>query len=302
MNFLMQFLVMIVLVMLAAAKVTIQGRGSRKYILNSQDTLLFNGQMFFVISFFTIIVFGLRIPDVKTVLICMGVAVTMLIYQATYAMALGSGPVSLTVLIANMNVLITTGGSIVVFGDKLYLTQGIGIVFLILSMILTTQKSEDDARANKKWLLLTLTSLVTAGINSLVQKGYALAYVNTPLADSAYVILMNFFAGLFSLIYYGICRVSGRKMKHTRSLEKGAIGYAVAVGIVMVAFNKLYMYAGGIIDGTFFFPVYNGLMSIMMSVIGVVFFKDQLSNRQKLGILCGVFCLALMNLRVGFSF
>ena len=43
------------------------------------------------------------------------------------------------------------------------------------------------------------------------------------------------------------------------------------------------------------------LQSLIMTLVGVVMFKDQLTRRQQLSVLCGIVSVVLMNLRFGFA-
>ena len=56
------------------------------------------------------------------------------------------------------------------------------------------------------------------------------------------------------------------------------------------------------IDGGFMFPTYSGMQSLGMTVIGILLFKDKLSKRQVLGVVTGISCVVLMNVRWGLLF
>ena len=136
MSYTMQFLIILALVALGTLKTTLQGRISKKYIRNSQDTLIYNAEVFAAIAVVMAVIFKVSVPDKTLVCFALAGACTTLIFQSTYSVALSTGPVSLTVLIINFNVLITTAVSIFMFNEKFYLTQLFGIMFLVLSMFL----------------------------------------------------------------------------------------------------------------------------------------------------------------------
>ena len=75
--------------------------------------------------------------------------------------------------------------------------------------------------------------------------------------------------------------------------------YAVGIGVILAVFQKLYMLGIEHIPGTVMFPTYAGMQSLAMTVIGIVLFKDHLSARQKIGVLCGIASVALINLKLG---
>jgi multidrug transporter EmrE-like cation transporter len=56
------------------------------------------------------------------------------------------------------------------------------------------------------------------------------------------------------------------------------------------------------INGSVLYPTYNGLQAVIMGIVGVIFFGDKLSSKQKLGMIFGIASIALMNIKLGFSF
>ena len=72
--------------------------------------------------------------------------------------------------------------------------------------------------------------------------------------------------------------------------------FAVAVGIVLAIFQWLNTYAISIMDGSFLFPIYSGGSIILSTLVGILFFKDRLTKRQKTSIALGVIAVVIMNL------
>ena len=57
-----------------------------------------------------------------------------------------------------------------------------------------------------------------------------------------------------------------------------------------------------VVEGTFHFPTYAGLQSLTMTLVGIVMFKDKLSKKQMIGVVCGIVSVVLMNMRIGMPF
>lgn len=64
----------------------------------------------------------------------------------------GAGHVSLTTLIVNFSVLLSAAFGMVMYGDRLYLTQFAGIAALVVSMFLSVEKKHDEKKKQGKWL------------------------------------------------------------------------------------------------------------------------------------------------------
>lgn len=297
------FLWILLLVSLASAKVTLQGQISRTDFRNAQDPILFNGFLFIAIAIVMALVFPLTTPTLPMLLWALSVSIFTFTFQTTYAMAMGCGPVSLTVLIVTFNQFIPIAASVILYDEKIYLTQLIGIVFLILSMFLNLKTDKSSKQAfSPKWLLLTLAALLATGVASTVQKIYGKTNVGVEGADTTFLCLIYLFAALFAFCLYAIRRNTRKHEVATLKVGKKLILYTLIIAALLAVYQKCYMYALVQIDCAVLLPTHNGMQSLIMTFIGVLFFKDKLSRRQWIGILCGILCVILMNLSFGISF
>ena len=299
-NGIVQFLLIVLITLFASAKVTLQGRACRKYVRNTQDSVLYNILFFASVAVALCVLFPMAAPDKSTVLLAAAASIANVAYQVLYSVSLTIGPVSLTVLIVNFSVLIPTAMSFLAFGEKMYYTQLLGIAFLIISMLLSVNKTEGERKASKKWLIFTIIALICTGTTSSVQKLFYKTEASTVAnSDITLLVFIYVFSTLLALAVYIFNFCTGKKEKSTFWFSKNVLFYAIGVGVIIAVFQKLYMFCSENIDGSFMFPTYTGLQSVSMSVIGIVLFKDRLTLRQKLGVLCGVISVAAMNLKIG---
>ncbi len=302
-NGIIQLLFLVIVTSFGCLKVTIQGRCSRKYIRNTQDSILYNMMFFASVAISLAIALPLAIPNGTIIGMAAVNSLTNTAFQVLYTVALTIGPVSLTVLIINFSVLIPTALSVFALGDKLFFTQMVGIMFLIVSMLLSVNRTEGEKKANKKWLILTVTCLLVNGAGSCIQKLFYQTETAKKIlnSDNTYLVFIYIFSSVLALFIYLFCSHTGEKEKSTFWFSKNVAFYAMAVGVVIAIFQKLYMMGNKLIDGSFMFPTYYGLQSLGMSLIGIILFKDKLTLKQKTGILFGVACIAMMNVKAGFS-
>jgi len=303
-NYFLQFLVMLAITVLSCSKVTIQGRVSRKYIQNTSDTVLFNVQLFAAIAAVVAILFNVSAPDLTLMLHAVICAVCTTVFQTAYAMALREGPVSLTVLIVNFHVLVTTAASIIMFGDPIFLTQILGIIALVISLLLSRSSSSDEKKVSGKWVMLIIVSIVSVSLFTIVQKLYATTDSNIENSDTTFICFMYISASIFSAIVFTLRSCLGKKEKSTYLFKKTNLNvllYAVLTGLSLGIHQRFYMIGLANISGTLMFPTTAGLQSLIMTFIGIVLFRDKLSRRQMVGVVFGILCVALMNLRIGIS-
>lgn len=298
MHYALQFLLLVLVAVFAGIKVTLQGQMSRRFIRTLADTLWFNVLLFAVIAIMLAVVFPVGRLD--GVILGFGVLVgcTTVLAQTFYALAFNSGPVSLTVLIANFSILINTIFSAIVFKEKVYLSQICGIVFLVASMMLSTSQDQGDAKANRRWLIYSITVMLAFGVGNSVQKLFWITESSKiPNSDVTLLIVMYVSAALIALALYAI--LAGKKQVSALGFQKPVMLFVLAIGASLCLFQKSSMFALANVDGSFYFPTVSGLQSLWIAIIGIVMFHDKLSRRQKIGVVCGILCVALMNVRLG---
>ena len=301
-NGIIQLIFLVITSAVGCSKVTVQSRLSRQYIRNSQDSVLYNVMFFASVGAALAIALPLAAPT-KTILIFAALSsIATSAFQILYSVALTAGPVSLTVLIINFSVLFPTAMSIFYIGENFYITQMFGILCLIISMLLSCNKTEGEQKISTKWLMLTITCLLANGIASCVQKlFYQTETSKIPNSDNTYLVFIYIFATAVSLSFYLIKANTGKKERSTYWFSKNVLFYAMLVGVIIAVFQKLYMMANKNIDGSLMFPTYYGLQSLGMTLIGILLFKDHLTSKQKLGILFGTVSIIMMNIKAGFS-
>jgi len=300
MPYFVQFLLVLLLAVLACIKVTVQGFVSRGHIRTTQDSVWFNAMVFAVIAAFLVLLFPMGEITGTLVLYASVVTLTTVVFQVCYTIALKTGPVSLTVLIGNFHVLITTSFSCLFMGESLYLSQMAGIALLILSMYLGSESKPDEKKATHRWLLLTLASMSCSALYGIGQKLFlATPESRLPNAQATELAVSYAMAAVAAFAIYFFSRKKGGRT--TMGFKKPILLYALAIGFTLSLYQRLNTYALSVVEGTFQFPTYAGLQSLGMTLVGVVLFKDQLSRRQQLSVACGIISVVLMNMRFGWA-
>jgi len=287
------------MVVLGCGKVTLQGRVSRVHLRNAADSVLFNAKLFLVMALVLALVLPLGRIEPGGMGLAIGGALASFLFQTAYALALRTGPVSLSVVIANFNVLFVSVFTVIVYDEKVYLTQLIGVAFLVISMLLSTKQDTEKRGVSGKWLLLIFLSMLMTGLGTIFSKMYVKSYgAELENSENTYIVFVYLFASLLAFIYYFVTAHAMKKEKNTYGFFNRSVWlYALAIGVVLGGFQKLYLIGMEYIDGAFMFPTYAGMQSLGMTVIGLVLFKDKLSLRQKIGVAFGIGCVVLMNIR-----
>ncbi|MBQ9784059.1 MAG: EamA family transporter [Clostridia bacterium] len=295
---LLQLLLIFALVILAVTKVTLQGAASRRHIRGTVDSVLFNAQLFAVIAVVMAIMFGAELPSWQGLLLVLCSAIGTFLFQVSYALALQCGPVSLSVLIVNFNVLLTTTFSVIVYKDPVYLSHLIGIAFLVISLLLSIKKEENAKAISGKWLVLLATALIGTATGTIITQVFTKSFSDSAKQDNGFVILVYVAASLMAFAWYFAGALGKGKKRCTYGFwNKHMWLLIVLIGVVLGVFQKLYMSGMKYIDGAFLFPTFSGMQSLAMTFVGIVFFKDKLSVRQMVGVVFGIACVVMMNLK-----
>ena len=297
MSYPLQFLVVLTMALLGCAKVTLQGRASRKFFQNGADSVLFHTMLFLFVALTLVVIFptaGLTWSGFWLSVLC---ALFTFFYQVFYAQALKEGPVSLTVLICSFSTFLVVLYSTIAFGETLYLSHIAGMLLLIRSMILNARQEEKEK--GRRWLFFTLAAMVSTAVGTSIIKLFGKTEAaEVAGSDITFLALSYVAAAVFALGYYIVNRYTGKKEKHTFALSWKVFAYALAIGIVLGVFQKFYALGMQHLDAAFMMPTWYGLQTLGMTTIGILAFGDKLRPRQKWSIVCGLACIILMNLRI----
>lgn len=287
------FLLITVLAILACCKVILQGRFSRSGLKTLFDSAAYNAISFLLIAVFLWLFFSPQGFEYSTFLWGAGVGALMVVYQVSYTYGLKNGPVSLTVLICNFNVLLTSIFCIFVFDEPIYFSSILGTGLLFLSMVFSLKAENFSSKMGLKWFCSVLLSLFASAGYTCLQKLYPHHH---PDSDSTAFLIAVYICAFLGAGF--VCLLT--KPTHAATNNKAALlFYGAATAAVLTVYQKLFMYTLARTDGAFFSPTYAGMQSVLMSIIGVLLFRDRLSKKQWLGILFGILSIIAMNLQWG---
>ena len=297
MSYPLQFLVVLTMAFLGCTKVTLQGRASRTFFKNGADSVLFHTMLFLFVALTLVVIFPTATLTWQGFWLSVLCALFTFSYQVFYAQALKEGPVSLTVLICSFSTFLVVLYSTIAFGETLYLSHIVGMLFLILSMLLNVKQEEKEK--GKRWLFLTLAAMVSTAVGTSIIKLFGKTEAaEVAGSDITFLALSYVAAAGFAILYYALNRWMGKKEKHTFQFSWKVLAYALSIGVVLGVFQKFYALGMQHLDAAFMMPTWYGLQTLGMTTIGIFAFGDKLCKRQKWSIVCGLACIILMNLRV----
>ncbi len=272
---------------------------SKKYSDNQLGFLFFNGVSGAVCALVLFIAsFSL---NVSLFTICTGLAYGVITMMSTMTRlhALSIGPWAYTSVIIALSTLIPTFSGVLFWDEKLTLLQIIGIVLIVVCVVMSVQKKQDDKKANKKWLILSLIAACCSGSLGVMQKIHQSSSHKNELMG--FLIVAFLVSSLFSLCILAIKKKKGTVLfslvKPTENW-KTKLGVILSlVGLGMAVNNVINLHLSGVINSAVFFPIINGGHLVMVTLFAVVVYKEKLTLKQTIGVICGILSVVLLCLK-----
>ena len=286
-----QYLILIPMIGLAVGKVLLQGVISRNYLKNPTDSALYNLIIFSSMAVLYFIFGGFRLPTLH--ILSYGIPYGLLIagFQIFYTLALQRGPVSHTVLIVTFNIAFAISFGVLYCGEEITMLHIIGLTCIFLSLLLTIDfKQAKQHKFDLIWFLESVLAMSMNGIASIVVKLQKLTY---PEEDMG-MLLVAYVSGacaLFLIIrYFTVVR----KQPKMLALNSSRLMMILSCSVLLGCYLLLYSIGVGTISSVVFFPVVNIAPSTLLSLLGILVFKDRLTRQQVISMLFGIAATVLL--------
>lgn len=295
MDFFQFFSLISVLCGFSIAKIASQRRCAHLCVRTTVDTL----RMIAFFFFFTSLVFLPMLffsPFSSGVLLyAIPAAILHLAFQVFYTLALASGPAGLTVLLSNLSMLIPMLGATFFLGEPFGLFRIIGLGLTLVALFLNTdfgdRKKEGThlTRTYAIWMVLTFFS---NGLATFWSKVFAKSPYGTEVA--AYGFFNYALAAVLAVFLLLV--LSKRNFRPSAPVSRTLVGMTALTGAFLGAFQWFFTYSQRVLDASLLLPVYNGATTVLMMLVGVLFYKETLTRRRFASAIVGVAAIVLFGI------
>lgn len=195
------------------------------------------------------------------------------------------GPFSYTTIITSLSCVIPALSGLF-FGETITLFQYIGILFMIVCLVLSTEKTEDDKKKKKgaKWFAFTIISTLSSGVVGIVQKTHQ--SITQCKSEMPLLLISSFIvATLISFIKFK-CE---KKDENIVIKNKNILYLLPIISGVFFAFpHTINLFLAGKVDAVIMFPLVNLCPLLVIMITGIVIFKEKLTKSQWIGVVFGL--------------
>lgn len=288
------FLLLItVLCLLAVAKVTAQSAGAKRLVRTPLDSILFIALFFFFTSLAFLPSLLASPPPFPVVLYATLAAVLNLAFQVTYTIALAKGPVGITALISSLSMIIPMLGATLFLGESFGILRIVGLVLTFTALYLNTDFKRGARGFSRIWTIAAVLCFLSNGFASFWQKIFALSDYGTEIAG--YSFFSYFLASVIAIL---ALLILGRKKewRPTAPLSRSLFGWCALVGLFLGCFQWFFTYSQRVVEASLLLPFHSGTSTLLMTVVGVVLFKERLSPRRIAGVAVGIAAIVLFGI------
>lgn len=287
------FLLIAAICILTVAKIIAQRKTARLYTRTPIDTVRMIALFFFFTSLAFLPMLVLSPPSSAAILYAIPAAILNLSFQVFYTLALSRGPAGLTVLFSNLSMLIPLLGATFFLGEGFGLFRILGLVLTFAALVLNTDFRKGGNGLSRSWVSAMVLTFLSNGLATFWQKVFARSRVGTEVA--AYGFFSYFIAAILAAILL-LCLGRKKELRPSAPVSRGLVGGCALVGLFLGGFQWLFTYSQRVLEASLLLPIYNGATTVLMTLIGILFFKETLTKRRLAATVVGVAAIALFSI------
>ncbi len=211
--------------------------------------------------------------------------ITQVFFLIFKSRAMTEGPVSITTLVGNCSLLLSTAVSIILWKENVSIPQILGIILLIVSVIFCMY-TKTEMNATKMWKFYCIAFFACTSAVGIIFKAFSKLAPDTNANDMMIIAAMVMAVSLFVLT---IMQKGSVKASVTRKLP-----FIIACGILSCVYNRLNIFLSANLSGVIFFPAFNGGTVFASALAGIFMLKERLSLKQKTAIATGIIAIIVI--------
>lgn len=207
--------------------------------------------------------------------------------------AMAIGPWSYTTVIISMSTLMSAVSGTLFWDEKITFLQCIGMALMVACILFSTELKGNNKKKSLKWILYCAAAFITCGGIGIMQK----IHQTSPYKDELNGFLIVSF--IFGIVFTSLSALWNVKNDPDRGYVKKlfspmAIVWFLICGAGTAINHKLNLFLSGELPTAVFFPTVNGGGLVLTTICAMIMFKEKLTVKQWIGMICGVASVLLL--------
>lgn len=209
--------------------------------------------------------------------------------------AMECGPTSYTTLIYSFGLLIPILFGLFVWKEKASLLQFLGIILLFVTFYLgssSSNVSQTQKKVNLKWLLFVIGAATFNGAVMVVFKEQQLLTPGKGVYE--FLIIAYTISTLLSVLMFMQKRfIANESITHLNN--KWFLVISLVTGVTTAVGNLASLYLCKIVSAVIMFPITNGGIVLLVSLVSFTIFKEKFGIKNVISIILGIGALFLLS-------
>ncbi len=223
-----------------------------------------------------------------------GYGVMQALFLFFKAKAMESGPVSVTTLIGNCSLVLSTAVGVLAFDETISLPQILGIAALLLSFVLCTYQRGGGV-TSRVWFVASIFFFLFAAGVGILFKCFSSSSEAGHAGD-----MMLLSAVTMTLVYTAADRISAYAECGSvipRSLPPRLfLLFSLVCGALSALYNRLNISLAGRFPAAIFYPCFNGGVILLSTLLSMLILRERLPLRRAFGLAAGVAAIVIIGI------
>ena len=291
----MSYALMVFAIICATANSAVLKKFNNKTIENTGDCFFFNGGVSIVWALMmTVWFFVSGDSSISGGAILFGLAYGVILCSFLFLkmQSLAEGSATLTTLVGSAAFIPATIFGIFYASESVSVLQILGMVVMLVSLFMCVNPKKSTEKITLKWIIYCSLFFLAGSVLGMYYKVFGRSNFSSEVNG------MMLSASVFSAVLFFITGIIINKAKRLPlpTVKKPSLIYILISGIVGCAYIRINLSLSKVIPSAIFFPVTNGALVILSTVIGALAFKEKLSKIQATGVIVGLIAIVLSGL------
>ena len=205
------------------------------------------------------------------------------------------GPMSLSSIIINCNVLMPIVAGCISYHETLSAAHIVGILFLLATLVLSGIGPRQEKREIAPiWYLYVLMGFLGNGFGAIILSAYGKQFQG--VGNQSFLGLSFLLSALLLLGYYFYSGI--RKPEKTDPIRPIPLFLLLITFSAIGCFgtNILLLFLSSRMPASMLYPIYTGGTSLLICLISCIVFQEKMTRKKLLNILLGLIAVILLNL------